>query len=400
MLRPPTLVFGVPVDDLTMDETVDCIGAFVERGRTTLRTHQVATVNVDFLVNSLADVQLLSLLQRVDLAVPDGMPIVWGSKLLGSPVRERVAGADLVPALAERCAMSGYSMYLFGGSTGIAERAADLLKERHPSLRIIGDAGPLFSAPEDMDTAALQRIKDYAPDILCVALGHPKQEKWIDMYRLELGVPVMMGVGGSLDFLVGHKRRAPEWMQRSGAEWLYRAMREPNRLVQRYFRDLVRFGPRLLREALLMRSASRPVGLPALIDRQGMTTIVRPRGRLRLDAATLQWSDHEWQNPVTGQRVVIDFREQSFLDHGEFCALVGLAKRLFDGGGELTLMSVGPELAMTLLRLRLYGFLPTASAPAVLPSTVGLASRSINVLSKSDFKEGPLYVQSKETSHA
>ena len=367
-MRSPTLVCGVPIDDLTLGETVDRVAALVERGRATGRTHQVVTVNVDFLANALADPDLLSLLQRADLAVADGMPVVWGSKLLGTPVQERVAGADLVPALADRSAAAGYRMYLFGSAEGIASRAAALLEQRHPRLQVVGHAGPFFGAPEDMDPVVLHRIRQADPDILCVALGHPKQERWIERYRRALGVPVLIGVGGSLDFLVGHQRRAPGWMQRTGTEWLYRTLRDPRRLAQRYARDLVHFGPSLLREMVLFRSSPATEGLPTLVEQRGTTTIVRPRGRLHLDAATLRWDDDVWRVPGPDRHLVIDFSEQPTLDHGEFCALVGLARRLADAGSELTLASVRPSLALMLVRLRLYGFLPTASGPAVLPA--------------------------------
>lgn len=366
-MKSPTLVCGVPIDDLTLDETVDRIGTFVERGRSTGRTHQVVTVNVDFLVNSMTDPDLLSLLQRAELAVPDGMPVVWGSRLLGSPVRERVAGADLVPALAARSAAAGFSMHLFGAAAGLAAEAAALLRDRHPGLDVSGDTCPRFDRPEDIDPQALRRIRDRAPDILCVALGHPKQEKWIEMFREELGVPVLIGVGGSIDFLVGRKRRAPAWMQRSGTEWVYRTLQEPGRLSQRYARDLVRFTPTLLRELALFRTPAAGESLPPRVHRSGRTTVVRPRGHLTLDAATLGWQQEEWQSPGHGQQVIIDFSDQSQLSHGEFCALVGFAKRLADNGGELSLTSVRPQLAMMLLRLRLYGFLPTTSGAASLP---------------------------------
>lgn len=380
-MRPSTtVVCGVPIDDLTLGETVDRVCELVERGRATGRTHQVATINVDFVVNALADRSLLSMLQHADLAIPDGMPIVWGSRLLGSPLRERVAGVDLVAALAERCASSGYSMYLFGGAVGVAGRAADLLRARHHGLRITADSGPFFTAPQDMDREALERMEDAAPDILCVALGHPKQERWIEAYRRAIGVPVLIGVGGALDFLTGTTRRAPEWMQRGGVEWLHRATREPRRLIRRYARDAVRFGPSLLRDVVVTKGQAGGHAHPCQVQQVGEgVLLVRPHGRLHLTAATLGWTQAQWQDPPAGHHVVIDLAELSMLGHAELGAVVGFAKRLSDNGGRLTLSSVPSAVAKVILDLRLYDFLSTSSTALFdhVPSVDDVASATV-----------------------
>lgn len=357
-----TVICGVPIDDVTLAETVDRVCELVARGRATGRTHQVATVNVDFVVNALADRSLLSLLQHVDIAVPDGMPIVWGSRLLGTPLRERVAGADLVPALAKRCAAEGYSIYLFGAGEGVAHRAAALLRARHPALRVVGDAGPFFVAPEEMDGVVLDRIREARPDVLCVALGHPKQERWIDAYRHALGVPVLMGVGGTLDFLAGTTRRAPGWMQRGGVEWIHRAFGEPRRLGRRYARDAVRFGPELLRDVATARGVRSAPSRGGVAWRRDDVTVLFPRGRLELSATALGWTAQAWLAPPTGHHVVIDLADVPTLCHADVADVVGLAKRLRDRGGRLTLSSVPAAVAQVILDLRLYEFLSTASS--------------------------------------
>lgn len=285
---PPAVLAGVPIDDVTLEEAVDRCRELVELGRATGRTHQVTTVNVDFVLTARRDPSVRRILQWSDLAVPDGMPVVWASHLLGTPLRQRVAGADLVPALAACAAERGYRLYLFGSAPGVAERAADRLCEQHPGARVVGAGGPMFEDVAEMDPTVLADIVAAKPDIVCVALGHPKQERWIDAYREQVGAPVLVGIGGSLDFLVGRKRRAPAWMQRAGLEWLHRMLCEPQRLGRRYVRDLVLFPALVLRE--LLASPSRAPGTAALegrFARAGVNTIVDLSGVTRLDRIAL-----------------------------------------------------------------------------------------------------------------
>lgn len=280
-MRRVVNVLGVPVDDVTMSEAIDRLADLVAAGRASNRTHQVATVNVDFVVRALHDPRLLDLLQGAALSLPDGMPIVWGSWILGTRLRERVAGVDVVEALAERAAAVGFRMYLFGSGPGIAEKAADVLVERFPSLQIVADSGPIVAADGTMDVEHLQRIRATRPDIVCVALGNPKQEFWIGHYGGEIGAPVLIGVGGSLDFIAGRKRRAPLWMQRAGLEWVFRAGTEPRRLVKRYAADIESFVPSLAKQAWVGRRRTTTSGSVAVTDRAG--GVVELTGAPRLD---------------------------------------------------------------------------------------------------------------------
>jgi exopolysaccharide biosynthesis WecB/TagA/CpsF family protein len=271
-------------------------------------------------------------------------------------------------------------MYLFGGAEGIAGRAADMLRARHPGLRIKADSGPSFTAPEDMDREALERIEDVAPDILCVALGHPKQEHWIEAYRRAIGVPVLIGVGGALDFLTGTTRRAPEWMQRGGVEWLHRAAREPRRLLRRYARDAVRFGPSLLHDVVVTKGQAGGPARPCQAQQvDDGVLLLRPHGRMHLTPATLGWTQAQWHDPPAGHHVVIDLAELSMLGHAELGTVVGLAKRLSDNGGRLTLSSVPSAVAKVILDLRLYDFLSTSSTALFdhVPSIDDVASATV-----------------------
>ncbi|MGZ4674890.1 MAG: WecB/TagA/CpsF family glycosyltransferase [Ilumatobacteraceae bacterium] len=251
--RPPALLFGVPIDDLTMHETIVAVGDLVESGRRQDRTHQIATVNVDFLVNALADDAVRQLLQHADVCLADGAPVVWGARAAHMALSERIAGADLVPALAERALEAGWRIHLFGSAPGTAERAAELLIERYPGAHVTGDSGPFIEDVSQIDEGLLASLAAADPDILCVALGNPKQEKFIQTYRERLRAPVMIGIGGTLDFIVGGRRRAPQWVQRVGLEWVVRAAQEPGRLGKRYAHDALVFFPHLARYLRVVR---------------------------------------------------------------------------------------------------------------------------------------------------
>ena len=150
------------------------------------------------------------------------------ARVLGLPVAERVSGVDLVARICERAADKGYAVFLLGALPGVAEDAARSLQSRCTGLRIVGTRDGYFS-PED-EPKVVQEIAEAKPDILFVGLGAPRQEKWISRHMEALQVPVAIGVGGTFDVLAGRAKRAPEWMQRAGLEWLYRLLREPSRL--------------------------------------------------------------------------------------------------------------------------------------------------------------------------
>jgi N-acetylglucosaminyldiphosphoundecaprenol N-acetyl-beta-D-mannosaminyltransferase len=169
--------------------------------------------------------------------------------LLGTPIRERATGVELLPALVERAARDGHRICLFGAAPGVAARAADLLRSRYPGANVVGLEAPVVGRDGSMEPAGLEPVRAADPDIVGVALGNPKQEHWIVRHGMTLGCPVFIGIGGTLDFLTGETTRAPVWMQRAGLEWLHRAMSEPRRLAMRYARDIVVYLPGLARQA-------------------------------------------------------------------------------------------------------------------------------------------------------
>jgi exopolysaccharide biosynthesis WecB/TagA/CpsF family protein len=229
-------IAGVPVD------TVDMATA-ISRLRTALGGHRlvhVSTINLDFVVRAQSDPALRRIFQRSDLNIADGAPVVWLGKLLGAEMRGRVAGADLVPALLGEAAKAGSRVFLLGGEGGVAAVAGARLHELYPGIAVVGTYEPPRAAIEDMNNAEiLARIEEAKPDLLLVALGHPKQERWIDLHREQLPVSVAIGVGCVFDLIAGRQLRAPRWMQNAGLEWAYRASREPRRLLGRYLTDAV-----------------------------------------------------------------------------------------------------------------------------------------------------------------
>jgi N-acetylglucosaminyldiphosphoundecaprenol N-acetyl-beta-D-mannosaminyltransferase len=241
-LKHPISVLGLPLDSLTVNGAVEAIDGLIRSGG----THQIATANLDFWLNSLTDRHLHRIIAGCSLVLPDGMPLVWVSKLLGCPLAERVTGVDLVPRLAELSKRKGYGIFLLGGKGNVAERAKELLERKFPGVRIVGTHAPTEEEVAQLDhSEILGRIHAAKPEILLVALGNPKQEKWIWMHRKRLGVPVAMGVGGSFEIIVGDVRRAPKWIQKCGLEWVMRLVQEPVRLGPRYFRDFTGLGRKL-----------------------------------------------------------------------------------------------------------------------------------------------------------
>lgn len=366
-MRKLIVISGIPIDDLNTEETLDRLEDFVEIGRATGKNHQVATVNADFVVKAMADPELRFLLQESDLLMPDGMPLVWGARLLGLPLEERVAGSDIVPMLAERAAQKGYSIYLLGAAPGIAQQAADVLQEKLPNLVIAGVKSPPYSSVLEMSDEIVQDIRQANPDILLVAFGNPKQEKWIGMYRHQVNVPVMIGVGATLDFIAGYVTRAPLWMQKSGLEWLYRLAQEPRRLWRRYVLDLFNFGYFFTRQWWTMRGGNQPeMVLPrantiivdneaAVLDLQGKITIQNHELFYR--------SGQEALAEVSS--IVVNMEHATFLDSTAVGSLVALTREARSQQGELVLTHVPENIKRTFEMLKLASFFviePTVDA--------------------------------------
>ena len=224
-------IADVRVHRVTLASIAERLDEFVR----SCEPHQIVTVNLDFLRLARRDEEFRDALNAADLAVPDGMPVVWISRLLEQPLIERVTGVDIVEQGAALAAARGYSVFLLGAAPGVAEEAAGALISRNPGLRVAGiyapPVGP-FSAEEEAHMLAL--VREARPEMLFVAFGAPRQDVWLWRHRRELGVPLCVGVGGTFNFLAGRQPRAPRWMQRFGLEWVHRLKQEPSRLWRRY----------------------------------------------------------------------------------------------------------------------------------------------------------------------
>ena len=214
-------VLGVGVHDVAEQETVALVDGFVRQGG----PHQVATVNPEFVMRARRDTAFQETLNQADLAVPDGVGIVWAGRLLGRRFRGRVPGVELTRRLAALAAARGYRLYLLGAGPGVAEEAGRRLQEEYPELCIAGTYSG-SPAPEEEEEIGV-RIRAAAPQILLVAYGAPRQDLWLRRNLPRLGVPVGVGVGGTLDYLAGRVSRAPAWMRRAGLEWLHRLITQP-----------------------------------------------------------------------------------------------------------------------------------------------------------------------------
>ncbi len=234
-------LFGIPVARVTEAEAVEKIVEMVRRPRAD-KAAFVATLNVDFVSNAVGgwpfggNDELWGYLKQADFVTADGQPIVLLSKLLREPLPERVTGADMVPAICRRFAEEGLSVYVLGGDQSSLEEAFTKLAP----VKVAGFDAAFVKLDEDQSDI-IERINAAKPDLLFVALGNPKQELWMGRNAARLDVPVMIGVGGTFNFIAGRVKRAPEWMRKCGLEWIYRISQEPGRLWKRYAFGLVKF---------------------------------------------------------------------------------------------------------------------------------------------------------------
>ncbi len=223
------------IDNLTMAEALQSIDQMIQHDCGAY----VVTPNVDHIVQLEKNVELQKAYAQAALILTDGKPLIWISKFYKRPIKEKISGSDLFPELCDLAAKKGYSMFFLGAAEGVAAIAAKNLQKRYKDLQVCGTYSPPFGFEKDPKEVNKIKtmIRNAKPDILIVALGAPKQEIFMYTHCRELGVPVSLGLGASLDFAAGNIKRAPRWMADHGLEWLFRITQDPKRMAKRYLVD-------------------------------------------------------------------------------------------------------------------------------------------------------------------
>ena len=239
------VVLGMHFDALTVPQALDRFFELAAMPPGPRGCRIAATVNVDFIVNTYCATKsaprnsaLARVLRRAELVIADGMPLVWLSRLIGTPLPERVTGADLVPLIAERAARDHVKLYFLGGKEEYTRSAAEILTKRYPGLEIVGIDTPFVKLDdpdaEQADLEICRKINESGASVLLVGFGNPKQEIWAERNRANLKCGIAVGIGGTFNFIAGAVKRAPDWMRHSGTEWIFRIIQEPGRLWKRY----------------------------------------------------------------------------------------------------------------------------------------------------------------------
>lgn len=224
-------VLGIGVSAINMERALDIIEGWISR----LERRYVCVTSVHGVMESQTDPELARIHAQAGMVTPDGMPLVWLSRLRGERAVDRVYGPDLLLACCARAAQRGWRFFFYGGDEGVAERLAERLVEQFPGLRVVGTFTPPFRPLTDAEDAdVVRRINASDADIVWVGLSTPKQERWMAEHRDRLRVPVLVGVGAAFDINSGRVRQAPRWMRENGLEWTYRLVQEPRRLWRRY----------------------------------------------------------------------------------------------------------------------------------------------------------------------
>jgi len=242
-------ILGCPVHRMDLQSVTVRMVEMIESGG----PHHVALVAVHTIMNARKHRDLLALYGRASLALPDGVSVLMASRLLGKPIRGRVAGTDLLLSFARIAAAKGYTFYLMGSHP---RQVAESLARENPRLKIVGTFEPPYcdELSENVNSSIIKEINRANPDVLWVGLGAPKQDRWIAENLGALRVHIAVGIGAAFDFCSGRLRRAPVWMQRLSLEWFFRFLMEPKRLFRRYIVEAALFLPLVAIERLLRRT--------------------------------------------------------------------------------------------------------------------------------------------------
>lgn len=222
-MRETVTILGVAIDKITASEALKKAEELVK----TPGVSMIFTPNPEIVMAGYEDASFKQILNSADLCTPDGIGVVYASRMLKDPVPERVPGFDLTCGLLESIAKTGESVFLFGAKPGVAEKAKENLEKQYPGLQVAGCHDGYFK--EEQEASIVEQINASGAKLLLVCLGAPKQEKWIYRHRHDLKVNLCMGVGGALDVFAGEVNRAPEFFIKCNLEWFYRMCKQPSR---------------------------------------------------------------------------------------------------------------------------------------------------------------------------
>lgn len=348
----PIAILGVSFDPMTLAGAVERIAAMIE----TRRPHFVVTPNVDFLVQAQHDAELHQILVNADLVLCDGKPLVWASRWLGNALPARVAGSDLVPLLLQRAAERGWKIFLLGGAEGVGVEAARRIALDYPSLPAVAHYSPPLRPLAEMNHAEIiARLQAAQPDLVLVCFGCPKQEKWIFENYRTAGVPVMIGAGGTVDFLAGRLKRAPRWMRRGGLESFFRLAQEPRRLFKRYAGDLCKFLPALLTQLWHAPSRTAKKNLPRnVLFSTPMAYGLKVQANEQFHRDGLQGAPDFWAHAFAQQgHCVIDLSTVTSIDSTGLAFLAHWQRQLAQARRNLILLRPSPVVRAALHRMHL-----------------------------------------------
>lgn len=229
------------VDNVTMDEAIQEIDRLIKENNHSY----VVTPNMDHIVLMEKDELFKEIYDNADLILTDGKPLLWIAKRQGTPIKEKVSGSDLFPKMCELAAEKGYSIYILGAAEGVAEKAAVRLKQEYKNLHIVGTYSPRIGFEKDDAevNSIIDSINKSSADVLAVALGSPKGEKFIYQIKNSINASLSISIGATIDFIAGNVKRAPKWMSNAGLEWLFRITQDPGRMIKRYWNDAVSIVP-------------------------------------------------------------------------------------------------------------------------------------------------------------
>ncbi|WZL72168.1 WecB/TagA/CpsF family glycosyltransferase [Clostridiaceae bacterium 35-E11] len=242
-MRDRVEIMGVPIDKGTVEDALRRTKELMQQDNCSV----IVTPNTEIVMEARNDDKLLEVIKNADLVVPDGIGLIYASKIQNKGLNERVTGVDLMLRILDYCNQQKKSIFIFGGKPGVADKAGKNICLKFPDIKVVGSIDGYFKKEEEQ--SIVDQINTSQPDILFVALGAPKQEKWIHQYKDQLKISIAMGVGGSVDIWAGTAKRAPQIYQKLGLEWFYRLIKEP----WRYKRMLVL--PKFMLQVLFSKSS-------------------------------------------------------------------------------------------------------------------------------------------------